>query len=224
MTSIVHCLDLGRMDYREAYAIQEDIHQACYENRIQDTILFQENNPIFTLGRNSHVDHLLRTKEELSQLGIDVEQVDRGGDITYHGPGQLVISPILHLKDYSISVHQYLRNLEETVIRLLHKHNIDGQRIAGSSGVWVGQEKIAAVGIAIQHGITRHGVSINVCPDMTHFSYIIPCGIRDKGVTSLKKLGVKIEDMNQFKADYLEEFNAVFHTTTHQIQFDKKED
>jgi lipoyl(octanoyl) transferase len=224
MTSIIQCLDLGRMDYREAYAIQEEIHQACYENRIQDTILFQENNPIFTLGRNSRDDHLLRTKEELSLLGIDVQQVDRGGDITYHGPGQLVISPILHLKDYSISVHQYLRNLEETVIRLLQKHAIDGQRIAGSSGVWVNQEKIAAVGIAIQHGITRHGVSINVCPDMTHFSYIVPCGIFDKGVTSLEKLGVKIEDMHQFKADYLEEFNAVFHTTTRQIQFDKKED
>jgi lipoyl(octanoyl) transferase len=224
MSSIIQTLDLGRMDFRKAYAIQEEIHQACYENRIQDTILFQENDPIFTLGRNSSNDHLLKTKEELKVLGIDLEMVDRGGDITYHGPGQLVISPILHLKEYSISVHQYLRNLEETIIRLLQKYDIEGQRIAGSSGVWVDQEKIAAVGIAIQHGITRHGISININPDLKHFSYIVPCGIRDKEVTSLKKLGVAIKDMDQFKVDYLTEFNAVFHTTTHQIQFDQKED
>jgi lipoyl(octanoyl) transferase len=224
MTPIIQTIDLGRMDYRKAYAIQEQIHQACYENNLQDTILFQENDPIFTLGRNSSKDHLLRSKEELKALGIDLEMVDRGGDITYHGPGQLVISPILHLKEYSISVHQYLRNLEETIIRLLRKYNINGQRIAGSSGVWVGQAKIAAVGIAIQHGITRHGIAININPDLTHFSYIIPCGIRDKEVTSLKKLGVAIKDMDQFKVDYLAEFNAVFHTTTHQIQFDQKED
>ncbi|MGB7594084.1 MAG: lipoyl(octanoyl) transferase LipB [Erysipelotrichaceae bacterium] len=224
MTTVVQTLDLGRMDYRKAYAIQAKIHQDRYENRIQDTILFQENDPIFTLGRNSSDDHLLRSREELKALGIDLEYVDRGGDITYHGPGQLVISPILSLRDHSISVHQYLRNLEETIIRLLRKYAIDGQRIPGSSGVWVDQEKIAAVGIAIQHGITRHGISINVCPDLNHFSYIIPCGILDKGVTSLKKLGVLIEDMDTFKADYLIEFNAVFHTTTHQIQFDQKED
>jgi lipoyl(octanoyl) transferase len=223
MTSIIRYLDLGRMEYRTAYAIQEKIHQDRYENRIQDTLIFQENDPIFTLGRNSSDNHLLRSKDELKELGIDIEYVDRGGDITYHGPGQLVISPIIHLKDYSLSVHQYLRNLEETVIRLLQKHNIDGERMAGSSGVWVGSEKIAAVGIAIQHGITRHGISINICPDLSHFDYIIPCGIQDRGVTSLKKLGVTIEDLNQFKNDYLIEYNQIFDTTTHQIQFDKKE-
>ncbi len=222
MTSVIQFLDLGRMDYRSAYAIQEKIHLDCYENRTHDTILFQENDPIFTLGRNASDTHLLRTIDELKELGIDIEYVDRGGDITYHGPGQLVISPILHLKEYSISVHQYLRNLEETVIRLLRMYHIDGQRIVGSSGVWVGSEKIAAVGIAIQHGITRHGISINVCPDLTHFSYIIPCGIQDRGVTSLKKLGVSITDLEQFKLDYLAEFNTIFDTEINQIQFDKR--
>ena len=223
MSSIIQTLDLGRIDYRKAYAIQEKIHQDCYENRMQDTIIFQENDPIFTLGRNSSQDHLLRSKEELKELGIDLEYVDRGGDITYHGPGQLVISPILHIKNYSLSVHQYLRNLEETVIRLLRKYAIDGQRIPGMSGVWVGSEKIAAVGIAVQHGITRHGIAINVSLDLTHFNYIIPCGIQDKGVTSLEKLGVTITDQKQFKVDYLIEFNSIFNTTTNQIQFDKRE-
>jgi lipoyl(octanoyl) transferase len=223
MVSIIQTLDLGRMDYRKAYVIQEKIHQECYEQSIPDTIIFQENDPIFTLGRNSSDDHLLRSKVELNELGIDIVTVDRGGDITYHGPGQLVISPIIHIKDHSLSVHQYLRNLEETVIRLLRKYHIDGQRIAGMSGVWVGSEKIAAVGIAVQHGITRHGISINISPDLKHFSYIIPCGILDKGVTSFEKLGIMITDQEQFKLDYLDEFNTVFNTTTHQIQFDKRE-
>jgi lipoyl(octanoyl) transferase len=157
-------------------------------------------------------------------LGIDVAYVDRGGDVTYHGPGQLVISPILHLRDYSISVHQYLRNLEETIIRLLHNYGIESQRIPGLSGVWVGSEKIAAVGIAIQHGITRHGISININPDMAHFTYIVPCGIQDRGVTSMEKLGVAVNDLDKFKMDYLSEFNTLFNTIAHQIQIDAKEE
>jgi lipoyl(octanoyl) transferase len=224
MASRIAYLDLGRMEYKAAYEIQAKIHQDRYEERIQDTILFQENEPIFTLGRNSSDGHLLKTKDELKELGIDVAYVDRGGDITYHGPGQLVISPILHLRDYSISVHQYLRNLEETIIRLLHNYGIESQRISGLSGVWVGSEKIAAVGIAIQHGITRHGISININPDMAHFTYIVPCGIQDRGVTSMEKLGVAVNDLDKFKMDYLSEFNTLFNTIAHQIQIDAKEE
>jgi lipoyl(octanoyl) transferase len=224
MASLIAYLDLGRMEYKAAYEIQAKIHQDRYEERIQDTILFQENDPIFTLGRNSSDNNLLKTNEELKELGIDVAYVDRGGDITYHGPGQLVISPILHLRDYSISVHQYLRNLEETIIRLLHNYGIESQRIPGLSGVWVGSEKIAAIGIAIQHGITRHGISININPDMAHFTYIVPCGIQDRGVTSMEKLGVAVNDLYKFKMDYLSEFNTLFNTIAHQMQIDAKEE
>lgn len=221
MASFIQCLDLGRMDYRKAYVIQEKIHRGCYEKKIADTIIFQENNPIFTLGRSSSDDHLLRSKEELLEMGIQVEYVDRGGDITYHGPGQLVISPILHIREYAMSVHQYVRNLEETVIRLLQKHDIRGQRIEGSSGVWIGSEKVAAVGIAVQHSITRHGIAINLNPNLAHFDYIIPCGLRDKGVTSFEKLGVSSMDIPQFKADFLVEFNQLFDTTVTKIEFDE---
>lgn len=221
MISVIQCLDLGRMDYRQAYAIQEKIHNACYQGLIQDTIIIQENNPIFTLGRNSKEEHLLLSIDDLTKVGIDVEYVDRGGDITYHGPGQLVISPIIHLKSHISSIHQYVRNLEEIIIRILKRYNIQGQRIDGSSGVWVGLDKVAAVGIAIQHGITRHGISININPNLDHFRYIIPCGIRDKGVTSLKKLGVEITDLSLIKQQFLEEFNQLFNTATNKIKLDE---
>lgn len=221
MIRVVQCLDLGRMDYRQAYGIQEKIHRGCSENKIMDTILFQENDPIFTLGRNSSEEHLLLSKEELQQKGIELEYVDRGGDITYHGPGQLVISPILHLRDYISSIHKYVRNLEEIAIRILKNYEIDGQRIAGATGVWVGEEKIAAIGIAISQGITRHGISININPDLSHFAYIIPCGIKDKGVTTLEKLGVTGVDLSLFKEQFLIEFNQLFDTITNTIQLDE---
>lgn len=221
MTSIIQYLDLGRMDYRHAYVIQEKIHISCSDGNFQDTIIIQENNPIFTLGRNSKDEHLLLSNEALKKLGIDVEYVDRGGDITYHGPGQLVISPIIHLRNYTKSIHQYVRNLEEIIIRLLKTYDIQGRRIDGASGVWVGLDKIAAVGIAIEHGVTRHGISINISPDMHHFEYIIPCGIRDKGVTSMNKLGVNIKDLSIIKGQFLDEFNQLFNTTTNKIELDE---
>lgn len=221
MTSTVQYLDLNRINYQKAYEIQEKIHNACYRNLMPDTIIIQENDPIFTLGRNAKEEHLLLTIDALKQKGIDVEYVDRGGDITYHGPGQLVISPILHLKNYTSGIHQYVRYLEETIIRLIGRYDIIGERIEGASGVWVGREKIAAVGIAIQHGITRHGIAININPSFEHFGYIIPCGIRDKGVTSLEKLGVKTTDISIFKSQFVEEFNQVFNTVTQKIELEE---
>lgn len=221
MASTIQCLDLGRMDYRQAYVIQEKIHRACYQGLLQDTIIIQENNPIFTLGRNGKEEHLLLSVENLKKIGIDVEYVDRGGDITYHGPGQLVMSPIIHLRNYVSTIHQYVRNLEEMIIRVLRKYDIQGNRIDGASGVWVGLNKVAAVGIAIEHGITRHGIAININPNMNHFKYIIPCGIRDKGVTSLSKLGVETTELSLIKYQFIEEFNQLFNTATNKIELDE---
>jgi lipoyl(octanoyl) transferase len=210
----IQVIDLNKMNYRQAFAIQEVIYRGCDENRYPDTILFQENDPVFTLGRGSDLSHLLRSEDELKKLGIIVEKVDRGGDITYHGPGQLVISVLIHIRKYSLTVHQYLRNLEETVIRTLAYYGVKGERIEGKSGVWVNQEKIAATGIGVTHGITRHGIAINIDPDLTHFSYIVPCGITDGGVTSLKKLGVDIRDMAEIKECFITEFNKIFDTAS----------
>jgi lipoyl(octanoyl) transferase len=222
MTSFIQCIDLKIIDYKEAYTIQTVIFQKCHEEKILDTIIFQENKPVFSLGRGSLQEHLLKNEAELLDLGIDLVYADRGGDVSYHGPGQLVISPVLHLKRYTNSVHQYVRDLEEVVIRLLKKHQIEGHRIEGLSGVWVGIEKIAAIGIAVQHGITRHGVSINVNPDLTHYDYIIACGLKDRKVTSLEKLGIHITDISQIRDDFITEFNQVFDTVANQTEFNER--
>lgn len=212
MPIAIQIIDLKRIDYRQAFTIQEIIHQGCDENRYPDSIIFQENDPVLTMGRSSDINHLLKNEEELRKLGINVEIVDRGGDITYHGPGQLVISVLIHIRKYSMTVHQFLRNLEEVIMSVLEFYGIEGQRIDGKSGVWVNNEKIAAIGIGVTHGITRHGVAINIDPDLSHFDYIVPCGIHDGGVTSLKKLGIEINDFNDVKNLFVQKFNKVFDT------------
>lgn len=208
----IQVIDLKEMEYRQAFAIQEEIVRGCDEKIYPDTIIFQQNHPVITLGRSSDWSNLLKSEEELRKLGIDVVLVDRGGDITYHGPGQLVISVLIHIRDYSMGVHQYLRNLEQAVINTLHFYGVKGERLQGRSGVWVNNEKIAATGIGVTHGITRHGIAINVEPDLTHFSYIIPCGISEYGVTSLEKLGIKDRNVETIKKRFLEEFNKIFNT------------
>lgn len=212
MPSDIQVIDLRLMEYRKAFAIQEMIYRGCDEKRYPDTIIFQQNFPVITLGRSSDFVNLLKSEKELQKIGIQVEYVDRGGDITYHGPGQLVISVLIHIRNYAMSVHQYLRNLEEAVIRTLDFYHIYGTRIEGKSGVWVGNEKIAATGIGVTHGITRHGIAININPDLTHFTYIVPCGISDGGVTSFEKLGVDVKDFEEIKSQFLQEFNRIFNT------------
>ena len=212
MPTDIQIIDLKRMDYRQAFNIQEMIYQGCDENRFPDSIIFQENDPVFTMGRSSDITHLLKSAEELQKLGIQIEFVDRGGDITYHGHGQLVISVLIHIRSYALTVHQYLRNLEEIVMGILAFYGIQGQQIEGKSGVWVNNEKIAAIGIGVTHGITRHGIAINIDPNLSHFTYIVPCGIHDGGVTSLKKLGVEVSNIDEIKNLFIQEFNKIFNT------------
>lgn len=212
MPSEIQVIDLKKMEYRKAFAIQEKIFRGCDEKRYPDTIIFQQNDPVITMGRSSDLKNLLKNEEQLRELGISVEVVDRGGDITYHGPGQLVISVLIHIRNYAMSVHQYLRNLEETVIRTLDHYHIQGIRREGKSGVWVDNEKIAATGINVTHGITRHGIAINIAPDLSHYSYIIACGISDGGVTSFEKLGVINVNVEEVKDRFLYEFNQIFNT------------
>jgi lipoyl(octanoyl) transferase len=208
----IQVIDLKEMDYRQAFAIQEEIVRGCDEKIYPDTIIFQQNHPVITLGRSSDLSNLLKSEAELRNLGIDVVMVDRGGDITYHGPGQLVISVLIHIRDYSLGVHQYLRNLEQAVINTLHFYGVNGERVQGKSGVWVNSEKIAATGIGVTHGITRHGIAINIEPDLTHFSYIIPCGISEYGVTSLEKLEISDRNVVTIKKRFVDEFCKIFDT------------
>ena len=173
-------------------------------------IIFQECYPVITIGKSGSEAHLLLSKEELSKKGIDVLYSSRGGDITYHGPGQLIVSPVLYLKEYTKSILLYLRLLEQAVINLLVGYGVVGVRMDGLSGVWVKDKKIASVGIAIKNGVTQHGVAINVNPNLSHFDFIIPCGLKNAGITSLHDLNISILKLHQVRDDFLREFAVLF--------------
>lgn len=220
MRKTLNWIDLGLISYEKAFNLQEKLHEKCVKDTWEDTLLFQENHPIITLGRSSHEKNLLYTSEELASIGIGITSVSRGGDITYHGDGQLIISPILHFDQYVKGAHQYVRCLEQIVINLLETYKINGKRVKGRSGVWVidpktGEDKkISALGIAVSHGVTFHGMSINVNPNLSHFSTIIPCGIEDKGVTSMEEYGITPPLLTEIRNAFIIAFNDMFGTQT----------
>lgn len=181
---------LGRMPYQEAWDLQRQIGEGVEAGLLPDTILLVEHPPVYTVGRGARgsLGNLLWDDEQRRQEGIDLYMVDRGGDITYHGPGQLVGYPILDLNRHGRDLHQYLRRLEESLIAALSEFGIDAQRMPPHTGVWVGLEKVAAIGVKASHWITQHGFALNVQPNLDHFTGIIPCGIGDKGVTSMSRL------------------------------------
>ncbi len=174
--------------YAEALRIQVARRDQVERGLAQNTLMLLRHPPTFTLGRKADDSHLLRSREELAALGIEVCEADRGGDVTYHGPGQLVAYPILRLADWRLSVDWYLRQLEEVIIATLAHYGLRGERLAGFTGVWVDGAKVAAIGIGVHCWVTYHGIAINVDPNMEHWGLIVPCGIPDKPVTSLKRL------------------------------------
>ncbi len=210
VTKKVQYLDLNIIDYEESYAIQEMIYKQRRNGYISDVIIFQESKPVITIGKSGSEANLLVSKKELEKRGIDIVCSSRGGDITYHGPGQLIISPVLKLRNHMKSIIRYLRLLEQIVINILDKYGINGERKAGASGVWIKDKKIAAIGIAIKNGITQHGIAINVNPKLTNFDLIIPCGLKNTGVTSLEDLGVLNISVEKIKYDFLKEFSNIF--------------
>jgi lipoyl(octanoyl) transferase len=156
--------------------------------RVPDTLLLLEHEPVFTLGRNARKENLLVPEEALRARGFEVFEAGRGGDVTYHGPGQIVGYPILDLSPDRRDVHRYVRDLEEVLIRTCRDHGVEAGRVSGLTGVWVGQEKIGAIGVRIARWVTSHGFAFNVAPDLSPFRLIVPCGIADRGVTSLERL------------------------------------
>jgi lipoyl(octanoyl) transferase len=180
---------LGLQDYQASWDLQKTAFQKKIEGVLEsDLFILQQHNHVYTLGKNADDRNLLATERELDEEGIKVYQVERGGDITYHGPGQLIGYPILNLKTYGMHVGDYMRALEEMIIQLLSDYEIEGSRVQGRTGVWVKNEKICAMGIRVSHWITMHGFALNVNTDLHKFEHIIPCGIADRGVTSLQKL------------------------------------
>jgi len=202
----------GLAPYEEALRLQRERRTAVEEGRLGNALFLLEHAPVITLGRNHHPENLLRTPEQFRALGIDVCETDRGGDVTYHGPGQLIAYPVLNLNFWNPSIRGYLRALEEVLIRQLASYDLRGERVEGCTGVWVDGEKVAAIGIGIHNWITSHGIALNVDPDMSRFELIVPCGIADKPVTSLKALLGYAPPIQQVMDDFERGFRAHFET------------
>lgn len=188
-TQTCHVLYLGLVDYQEAWDKQRELVRQRSSRQIDDTLLLLEHPHTYTMGRATQDGHLLVSPETLAAQGITLIESDRGGDITYHGPGQVVGYPILKLSWHGGDLLHYLRMLEEVIIMVLADYGINADRMAGLTGVWVGDAKIAAIGVKLSaSGITHHGFALNVTTDMHYFEQIIPCGIVDKDVTSMARL------------------------------------
>jgi lipoyl(octanoyl) transferase len=202
---------LGQVDYQAAWDIQKNLIEARASDEGKDSLLFLEHPPTYTLGRGGDQTHLLVPEERLKELGAVLLQVDRGGDITFHGPGQLVGYPILDLNRLGISVIGYVRGLEEVLIRALSVFGVDGARIEGFPGVWVGKEKVAAIGVKVNaRKITSHGFALNVDNDLGYFSHIVPCGLKGKGVTSLARLKGEDIRVSDVLKEVVQAFGEVF--------------
>jgi len=176
---------LGTVDYGEAHRVQKELQARRIEGIIDDTVLLLEHRPVFTLGRSAKKQHVLAPAEVLEARGFAVHEVGRGGDVTYHGPGQLVVYPIIDLKPDRKDVRKYVWSLEETMLRTCADFGLHAARVAGLNGAWIEDRKVGAVGVRISRWVTMHGLALNVSTDLSHFDLIVPCGIQDKAVTSL---------------------------------------
>jgi len=184
---------LGTVDYAEAHRLQKELQSKRIAGEIGDTVLLLEHPPVLTMGRSAKKQHVLAPREVLEARGIAVHEVGRGGDVTYHGPGQLVAYPIIDLKPDRKDVRKYVSSLEETMIRSSADFDLTARRVEGFNGAWIGERKVGAVGVRISRWVTMHGLALNVNSDLTHFDLIVPCGIQDKGVTSLSaELGRRV--------------------------------
>jgi lipoyl(octanoyl) transferase len=203
---------IGRVPYAEALALQRSLVESRRHNQIDDTLLLVEHPHVLTLGvrGDGGRSHILATADALAAGGIEVHETGRGGDITYHGPGQIVGYPIVDLKPDRCDVHKYVRDLEDVLIRTAADYGIDAGRVEGLTGVWVGREKLAAIGVRIARWVTSHGFALNVATDLDYFNLIVPCGIADRGVTSLARLLGRDVDQREVEDRLVGHFCRVF--------------
>ncbi|MEC8839414.1 MAG: lipoyl(octanoyl) transferase LipB [Candidatus Neomarinimicrobiota bacterium] len=207
----IEILDLGMQGYKKSWNFQKSLLKKRSNNEINDTLIFVEHEPVYTLGKNANENHILQNYPE----EIKTFHIERGGDVTYHGPGQLVGYPILDLRDYKKSISWYMRTLEQIIIDTLSEFNIQADRKNELTGVWYKNEKIAALGVRVSKWITMHGFSVNINPDLNYYKSIIPCGIFEYGVTSMSKIlnedvdkesvksALKIKFLDQFNINHL---------------------
>jgi lipoyl(octanoyl) transferase len=203
---------LGTVSYADGLALQQDLVARRIAGEVEDTLLLLQHPHVLTLGVKAGASrqHVVATPERLRDLGVEVVETGRGGDVTYHGPGQIVGYPILSLKPDRCDVHQYVRDLEEVMIRVTGEAGFAAGRIDGLTGTWVGAEKIGAIGVRIQRWVTSHGFAYNVNTDLDFFRLIVPCGITDRGVTSLRKLTGHAQDLRGVEDRLVRHFCDVF--------------
>ena len=204
-SKVINYVNLGRQSYMSAWKLQKQFHQLIKNDDIPSTVLFLEHENVYTLGKNANKNYLLNTFPD-----IDVVDTDRGGEITYHGPGQLVGYPIINLNNYNKSITWFINSLEQIIINTLKEFSINGSRKDNFPGVWVDDEKICAMGVRIAQWVTMHGFALNVNPNMKYFDGMIPCGILDYGVTSMTNSinnSIKLEDIMSILSF---EFNIIF--------------
>jgi lipoate-protein ligase B len=199
----------GITPYARAWELQKALVAARHEERIADGLILLEHEPVFTIGRSTKAEHLLFPREYLRSEGFGVYDIERGGSITYHGPRQLVGYPIIDLRGYGEDIVGYMRWLEESMIRTLRAFHVDADRRRGFPGVWVGERKIGAVGVAVKRKVTMHGFALNVDPDLAHFSLINPCGL-GRPVTSMARVVGRPVTLDEVAPVYAREFESVF--------------
>lgn len=201
---------LGVLEYRAAWDLQRTVASWRQRPDAQDVLLLLEHPPTITLGRGATPSHILATGRELSTLGVEVVPIDRGGDVTYHGPGQLVGYPICDIRNRGSDLHRFIRDMEQALINLLDEYGIAARRFPPNTGVWVGEEKAAAIGVRVSRWVSTHGFALNVTTDLSGFSLIVPCGLRGYGVTSLERLLGAAPPVEQVAMDAARHFEAVF--------------
>ena len=202
----VNTMNLGKRSYGEVWNLQKKMQIKRMAGEIDDLLILVEHDPVYTLGKNADVNHLLQSRDRT----IEVFNVERGGDITFHGPGQLVGYPIIDLANYKKSVSWYMHSLEQLTIEVLSEFEISAKRVKGLTGVWVGDKKIAAQGVRLTRWVTMHGFSINVNTDLSYYNGIIPCGIFDRGVTSIEELLGSTQKMEKIRTLVVNKFNQIF--------------
>jgi lipoyl(octanoyl) transferase len=220
MTKVYH-FDAGITDYGSCWQLQKKIHAFKQTCDCADIVITTEHNHVYTLGRTGDKNHLLINENTLKEKKISYYEIDRGGDLTYHGPGQLVCYPIFDLNHFYLDTHKYLRDLEETVILTLKNYGVRAHRVEEHTGVWVGNEKICAAGIKVSKWVTMHGIAFNINNDLEYFGGIIPCGIFHKGVTSMKKILGSEVDMAELSGYFIKNLETVFKIETERIDIDR---
>ena len=202
--------DLGLIKYRDAWKLQKRLHHQRVEGKISDVLLLLEHPPTVTIGKSGTLDNVLVSRERLAHEGMSLFFIDRGGDVTYHGPGQLVGYPILDLRERGKDIHCYVNSLEEVILRTLRDFSIDGDRDECHPGVWVNEEEIAAIGLSLRRWVSMHGFGLNVNIELEYFSFINPCGFSDRRATSMSKILGRHVPMQEAINSLISHFCEVF--------------